>query len=189
MYMTTDTTGGVLALGPRVLVAGPGEVLVTLLDIETARAESALAAIGAARDTVIAAFHARAAAAEVGELVGLDNAMIAAVRALTRAQLDAAQAGADLAKAEQGVRDAYNQAEFDAGKQFGDRGQVWWDGSAFQVRERPVDPAQEQRKADVAAVVARAKDNPDFALLARVLGVDLTDEAAVAAALAARQIG
>jgi hypothetical protein len=57
------------------------------------------------------------------------------------------------------------------------------------VRERAVDPAEEQRAADVAAVVAKARENPDFALLARLLGVDTSDEAAVAAAFAARRQG
>lgn len=189
MHLIIDTTGAVAALGGRTFVAGGGQVLVTLLDPETAAADNALAAIGQAREGTLAAFQARASAADVGQLVALDNALIAALRALTAAQIAAAQAGADLDKAEQGVRDAFAQADKDAAKQYGDRGQVWWDGKSFQTRERPVDPAAEQRAADVAAVVAKAKENPDFALLARLLGIDVNDDAAVAAAFAARRQG
>jgi hypothetical protein len=189
MHLIVNTDGSVAALGPRVLSDGPGQVLVTLLDPETARAEHALAAIAPARDAFLAAVQARGQAARLNDLAGLDKALTAALAALTAAQIDAGQAGADLAKAEQGVRDAFAAAELDAGKQFGDRGQVWWDGKSFQVRERAVDPAEEQRAADVAAVVAKARENPDFALLARLLGVDTSDEAAVAAAFAARRQG
>lgn len=192
MYVGYAPDGRVLTIGRDAgpdLAAHPGALVATLLGAEDQRVALTAAQRQDAAEGFRAAIERRAGATARDDLAALDAGVIAALRALTAAQLAAAEAEQGLVAAAQAVMDRYAQADVDAGKQFGDRGQVWWDGTSFQVRERPVDPAEEQRKADVAAVVTKARENPDFALLARLLGVDASDDAAVAAAFAARRIG
>lgn len=190
MHLIVNTDGSVVALAGRDLMAGPDQVLVTLLDPETARAEHALAAIAPARDAFLAAVQARGQATSLNDLAGLDKALTTALAALTAAQIDAAQAGAALATAEQGVRDAFNQADTDAAKQFGAQGQVWWDGTSFRVRERPVDPAETALLAEAQELATRATANPDLALAIRAMfGVDPTNLDAMVGAMKARRLG
>lgn len=186
MHLTVDSNGRFNALGGRVLAAGPGQRLLTLLDTETARAAHTEAALPQAGADFLAAVNQRAAGniAAGHDLPALDRAVAEALRALTTAQLDAAQAASDLAQAEQGVRAAFDKADKEA-VALGPHGFVAWDGKQFVAvldeAARQADEAEAETERQNAAARAkrlavlreRAAADPDFALLAELAGVDL----------------
>lgn len=171
MYLITDTTGRALSLGDRSLQEGAGQVRVSLLDTEIAAVDHARTTRDQAGADYLAAVQARTAATTTADLAALDSAATTAQRALTGAQIAASQAEEALTSATAALFAAFEAAQQAASKSFGDRGEVWWDGTAFQPRQAAPDPVATQRATDLTTLRAAAQADPTFAALLRVLGL------------------
>lgn len=171
MYMITDTTNKVIALGARTVAPGEGQVRVALLDAQFAARDYAIAARDAAGADYLAAVQTRTSATVTDDLTAVDKAATAALRALTGSQIAAQQAEEAMASAEAATFAAFDAAQQAATKEFGANGEVWWDGKAFQARQAAHDPVATQRATDLATLAAQAQHDPVFAALLRVLQI------------------
>lgn len=189
MHIVLNAAGQVAAFGGRDLVAGPDQSLVPVLNAELARAESTAAALPQAGQEFMAAVQARAGGSIAAghDLPALDKDVAASLKALTTAQIEAAQAEEAYAAAGQALQDALVAADQDASGKHGEFGVIHWDAG----RKRFVAAADEQKRAianakidqelaeaqanakKLARLRERAASDPDFALLAELAGVQL----------------